>query len=219
MAKKHFYVVKTSEGAKVYDSCEKARAAYEHRSNAIWKGFATREEALTWIGDNATSKTTSKATRATPRAKSAAASAKSRRAANAVYCDSGNSLQTGRPTEIRVTNGSGISLLALVLPANQLNERGNYLPGKGKSNNYGELKGLGLAIEVARIIGATQVCTDSETVYLHWSRDNVKPKVDPETRALAHEVSEARRRFEAEGGSVIKIGGGENPADLGYHRN
>jgi len=53
----------------------------------------------------------------------------------------------------------------------------------------------------------------------YWSQWRMKRKALPEeTVALADEVAELRENFEADGGEVVRIGGGANPADLGFHR-
>jgi hypothetical protein len=35
---------------------------------------------------------------------------------------------------------------------------------------------------------------------------------------MLDDVAELRERFEAAGGSVLRISGDDNPADLGFHR-
>lgn len=133
-----------------------------------------------------------------------------------VYFDSGASLQSGRATQCRVANVAKESLLPLVLGAEELDEGGNLvLPDR--TNNYGELRALGLALEVARALGAKKICGDSELVIDYWSKGICKSK-DADTQELSKEVTAVRSAFEADGGTVEWISGDLNPADLGYHK-
>ncbi len=60
---------------------------------------------------------------------------------------------------------------------------------------------------------------DSKLVIEFWSRWHIKRKDLPgETVALADDVSRAREAFEKDGGTVERISGDHNPADLGFHR-
>ena len=133
-----------------------------------------------------------------------------------VYFDSGASLQSGRATQCRVANEAKESLLPLVLGAGDLDEDGN-LTLAGRTNNYGELRALSLALEVARGLGAKEIRGDSELVIDYWSKGICKSK-DADTLELSKEVTAARSAFEAGGGTVKWISGDLNPADLGYHK-
>lgn len=115
-----------------------------------------------------------------------------------------------------MANEAKESLLPLVLGAGDLDEDGN-LTLAGRTNNYGELRALSLALEVARCLGAKEIREDSELVIDYWSKGICKSK-DADTRELSKEVTAARSAFEAGGGTVKWISGDLNPADLGYHK-
>ena len=59
----------------------------------------------------------------------------------------------------------------------------------------------------------------SKLVIDYWSKRQIKKKdVAVKTVKLAMEVSSLREEFEESGGVVSRIPGGDNPADLGFHR-
>ena len=70
-----------------------------------------------------------------------------------------------------------------------------------------------LFLKIKKIFG------DSKLVIEYWSQWRMKRKELPEeTVALAAEVAKARKKFEESGGTVERISGDHNPADLGFHR-
>jgi ribonuclease HI len=90
---------------------------------------------------------------------------------------------------------------------------------KAATNNYGELLAMKHALMIAKKEGAKRIFGDSKLVIEYWSQWRMKRKDLPEeTVSLAAEVAELREAFESRGGEVIRIGGGANPADLGFHR-
>lgn len=140
-----------------------------------------------------------------------------------VYFDSG----TGRGRgiiEVRVTDRDKNSLLKhLITPRFtqwlnnlgwKLNEFDNIELDPDKSNNYGELLGLYLALEIARKLGYTDIYGDSKLVIYYWSKGqyNNLPK---DTVKLIEKVTENRKNF---GGNIRYINGDFNPADLGFHK-
>ena len=140
-----------------------------------------------------------------------------------VYFDSGTGRGRGI-TEVRVTDKDRNSLLKhLVTPKFtqwlersgwKINEFDNIELDVHKSNNYGELLGLYLALEIARKLGYTDVYGDSKLVIYYWSKGqyNNLPK---ETVKLIEKVTENRKNF---GGNIRYINGDFNPADLGFHK-
>lgn len=140
-----------------------------------------------------------------------------------VYFDSGTGRGRGI-TEVRVTDKDKNSLLKhLITPKFtqwienlgwKINEFDNIELDVHKSNNYGELLGLYLALEIARKLGYTDVYGDSKLVIYYWSKGqyNNLPK---ETVKLIEKVTENRKNF---GGNIRYINGNFNPADLGFHK-
>jgi ribonuclease HI len=138
-----------------------------------------------------------------------------------VYFDAGTGRGDG--VEISVTDEHGKNLLHKAVPASALNRFGkhNVRVGDGTTdatNNYGELLALRYALEIARAESILKIFGDSKLVIDYWSQWKMKRKELPEeTVALAEEVSALREAFEADGGTVGRISGDHNPADLGFH--
>jgi ribonuclease HI len=137
-----------------------------------------------------------------------------------IYFDAGTG--RGEGVEISVTDEKGKNLLHKALGAKELNTFGKHFVrgvGDEATNNYGELLALKYALEIARATRVKRVFGDSKLVIEYWSQWRIKRKDLPEeTVALADEVSRAREAFEEKGGSVERISGDFNPADLGFHR-
>jgi len=135
-----------------------------------------------------------------------------------VYFDAGTGRGDG--VEVSVTDVHGKNLLHKALGEKELNKFGKHLLGNADAtNNYGELLALSYALEIARATRAKKIFGDSKLVIEFWSRWRIKRKDLPEeTVALADDVSRAREAFEADGGTVERISGDFNPADLGFHR-
>jgi ribonuclease HI len=134
-----------------------------------------------------------------------------------IYFDAGTG--RGEGVEISVTDEKGNNVLHKVLSKKEMNRFGKYLVGdESATNNYGELLALKYALEIARKEKIKSIFGDSKLVVEFWSRWRIKRKDLPEeTVALADEVSALRETFEAGGGSVERISGDHNPADLGFH--
>ncbi|MDO8504703.1 MAG: ribonuclease H family protein [Candidatus Liptonbacteria bacterium] len=135
-----------------------------------------------------------------------------------VYFDAGTGRGDG--VEISVTDMRGRNLLREVLPKNKINEFGKHLIAeKGATNNYGELLALKYAIKYALKNEEMNIFGDSKLVIDYWSKGRIKRKdVAPKTIKLASEVEASREEFEEMGGAIHHIPGGDNPADLGFHR-
>ncbi len=135
-----------------------------------------------------------------------------------IYFDAGTGRGAG--VEISVTDEKGNNLLHKALGAKELNKFGKHLLANDEvTNNYGELLALKYALEIARATRTKKVFGDSKLVIEFWSQWRIKRKDLPEeTVALADEVSRSREAFEKTGGTVERISGDVNPADLGFHR-
>jgi viroplasmin and RNaseH domain-containing protein len=134
-----------------------------------------------------------------------------------IYFDAGTG--RGNGVEISVTDEKGKNLLHKTLSKGDLNRFGKHrVENDSATNNYGELLALRYALEIARKEKIKKVFGDSKLVIEFWSQWRIKRKELPEeTVELADEVSALREKFEESGGSVERISGDFNPADLGFH--
>ena len=103
------------------------------------------------------------------------------------------------------------------IPKKKLSRHATHLLGNSATNNYGELLACKYAIEIAMAEDIKKVFGDSSLIIDFWTKWRVKKDVEEETFDLAREVAGLRSEFEKQGGEVIRISGGENPADLGFH--
>ena len=188
----------------ITDEWKKCEKMVIGRTGARFKAFESREDAEAWLGNGA---------RYEP--KPAQSMTKLQ---HGVYFDAGTG--RGEGVEISVTDQDGKNLLHKALSKQQLNQFGKHLvANEAATNNYGELLALRYALEIAKKLKVKNIFGDSRLVIDYWSKWRMKRNELPEeTVALASEVAKLREAFEAEGGSVERIPGGRNPADLGFHR-
>jgi ribonuclease HI len=133
-----------------------------------------------------------------------------------IYFDSG----TGRnqKVEISVTDEKGNNLLNKIHPKIKINKFGKH-PVPGATNNYGELLACKHALNIAIEENSKKIFGDSRLVLDYWSKGFIKKKELPlKTVKLAAETAKLRKEFERGRGSIKFIEGGNNPADLGFHR-
>jgi ribonuclease HI len=174
------------------------------KTGARFKAFDNRIEAESWLKHGAMYE--------------AKASAPRPKLVPGIYFDAGTG--RGEGVEISVTDEKGKNLLHEALGPADLNRFGKHLLDNAEAtNNYGELLAFNYALGIARSMGAKKIFGDSKLVIEYWSQWRIKRKELPEeTVALADEVSRAREEFEEKGGSVERISGDFNPADLGFHK-
>lgn len=167
---------------------------------ARFKSFTDKDEAIQWVAGGAVYQA-KRAPRLEP----------------GVYFDAGTG--RGKGVEISVTDEGGKNLLHKALSKSELNKFGKHvLDSDSATNNYGELLALRYALEIAKKIKVKKVFGDSKLVIEYWSKWRMKRKELPEeTVELADEVAKIREEFESAGGSVERISGDHNPADLGFH--
>jgi len=146
-----------------------------------------------------------------------------------IYFDAGTG--RGEGVEISVTDEKGANLLHKALAKSDLNRFGKHLvviPHSRRAsggrpaatNNYGELLALRYALEIAKKMKIKKIFGDSRLVIDYWSQWRMKRNELPEeTVNLAMKVAKLREAFEKAGGTIERIPGGRNPADLGFHRN
>jgi ribonuclease HI len=174
------------------------------KTGARFKAFDSRSDAEIWLKNGA--RYEAKAAKPRPKLE------------RGIYFDAGTG--RGEGVEVSVTDEKGKNLLHTALGANKLNTFGKHLVDTANAtNNYGELLALHYALEIARATRVKKVFGDSKLVIEFWSQWRIKRKDLPEvTIALADDVSRAREVFEKAGGTIERISGDFNPADLGFHR-
>jgi ribonuclease HI len=174
------------------------------KTGVRFKAFDTWSDAEAWLAHGAAYE--AKATKPRPKLEPG------------IYFDAGTG--RGEGVEISVTDEKGKNLLHKALASAALNKFGKHLVGNADAtNNYGELLALSYALEIARATRVKYVFGDSKLVIDFWSQWRIKRKDLPEeTVTLADDVSRAREEFEKAGGTVERISGDFNPADLGFHR-
>lgn len=134
-----------------------------------------------------------------------------------IYFDAGTGRGIG--VEVRVTDKIGNSLLEEYLPKEMVTVHQNYLAPAGSTNNYGELIGLYLAIDIAVKKRALKIFGDSNLVIKFWSKGAYnRENLNEKTISLIEKVIEKRKKFEKLGGTVEHVSGDINPADLGFHK-
>ncbi|MGL4307845.1 viroplasmin family protein [Cetobacterium sp. SF1] len=171
-----------------------------------YKSFKTEEEAQNWLKEGGIYED-----------KKSKIMALKKSLVPGIYFDAGTGRGIG--VEVRVTDINGNSYLPEYMPTYMVNEFGNYLAPEGSTNNYGELIGLYLAMDIALKENLLNIFGDSNLVINYWSkgafkRDSLKEK----TVSLIEKVVVKRKKFEKLGGSISHVSGDINPADLGFHK-
>jgi len=193
--------------------CEKMVSG---KPGARFKAFQNRKEAEEWLAHGA---------------RYEAKAAVRHELAPGIYFDAGTG--RGEGVEVSVTDELGRNLLHKAISKDELNRFGKHLiANDAATNNYGELLALRYALQVAKKLKkstgrdaalnherAQHIFGDSKLVIEYWSQWRIKRNELPEeTVALATEVAKLREAFEAAGGTIARVKGDHNPADLGFHR-
>jgi len=89
-----------------------------------------------------------------------------------------------------------------------------------KTNNYGELMALALALTYIKThkLNVWNIYSDSSLVVNYWSRE-IANIPNEETTTLINQTTKLRKEFEKECGKVHLISGDINPADIGRHKS
>ena len=136
---------------------------------------------------------------------------------NAIYFDAGTG--RGNGVEVRLTDFNGNSLLYKIMNEKNINEFGNYYVADTRTNNFGELVGIYTAFVYAKKYGTKVICGDSSLIIEYWSKGQYNSSnLENDTIELIKKVTLMRNEFEKKGGTVKKISGDVNPADLGFHK-
>lgn len=201
--KYYAYVVPESGAAGIVDSWPECERMVKGKVGARYKAFDDRPRAEAWLAGGAVYEPKQQVrVRLVP----------------GIYFDAGTG--RGRGVEVSVTDEKGKNLLHKALSRAELNRFGKHVVGNATAtNNYGELLALRHALTIAKKMRVKHIFGDSRLVIEYWSKWRMKRKELPEeTVALAAEVAKLREAFEKRGGTVAHIPGGQNPADLGFHR-
>ncbi|VWL85865.1 RNase H1/viroplasmin domain-containing protein [Oceanivirga miroungae] len=166
---------------------------------ARYKKFKNEMEAKKWLDEGANYETYTKLD------------------SDAIYFDAGTGRGIG--VEVRVTNHLGASILNEIMPKEKINEFGNYLLAPNRTNNFGELCGLFIALKYAKKYKVKKIYGDSELVIKYWSKRIYNEKnLEKDTIKLIIQVSDMYSEFIQNGGELKKISGDINPSDLGFHK-
>ncbi|MDK2949313.1 MAG: ribonuclease H-related protein [Patescibacteria group bacterium] len=193
MAKKKYYAYSINGENGIVDSWDECQSIVSGKK-AKYKSFESKDQAERWLQMGADY------------------SLKNTASVDGVYFDAGTGLGMG--VEVSVTDKNGKTLLK-----EGVNERGNYLIKESVTNNFGELLACKFALEIALEKNCKKIFGDSKLILEYWSRGYIKKEIPEETRKLAQQVKQLRYEFEKNGGEVLHISGGSNPADLGFHQN
>lgn len=197
MKKRKFYAYSMSEKNGVTDTWEECQKIVSGKE-AKYKSFESKEEAERWLLAGADY------------------SIKHIAFEDGIYFDAGTG--AGEGVQINVTDKNGESFLKEIFKKEELNSKGHYLI-KGKvTNNFGELLASKYALKLALTKDVKKIFGDSKLILDYWSKGYIKKEIEEETRNLAGEVKKLRYAFEKNGGEMLHISGGSNPADLGFHK-
>lgn len=224
-----YYAVKKGVNPGIYGSWPECSQQTQGFKGALYKGFNTFEDAQKFIsGENVTVEKMME---------------KSQQllydSDKIIYVDGGFNRHTGKEAWGSVVNGYGSDLIPYAYHQNLLTDmeiKEVSLP-KGKrwimiakfegvyhQNNGAELLslivGLRLAIFLNRNNFPVKIVYSDSQVVLYWSirlKDESAATFDPRKVSYIHELIRLRREFESLGGTVDKVDGDSNPADLGYH--
>lgn len=198
MAKRKVYAYLVNGKSGITETWAECEEKVKGKPEARFKGFESRAEAEKWLEAGANY------------------NIKHLTAEEGIYFDAGTG--PGNGVEVSVTDRKGKSLLGLILDKGLLNQQGRQYAPQGATNNYGELLACKYALQIAEKQNIKKIFGDSKLVIDYWSKWMVKKGVALETVQIAREVSKLREEFEKKGGKVIRISGGCNPADLGFHK-
>ncbi|MFZ3074239.1 MAG: viroplasmin family protein [Minisyncoccales bacterium] len=198
MAKKKFYAYKAGDEKGVTDNWNECAEIVGGQSGAKYKSFESEDEARRWLEAGADY------------------AIKHIALEPGIYFDAGTG--GGNGVEINVSDQRGHGLLHRVLSESELSPKGHYSLKNNATNNYGELLACKYALQIALETGAMKIFGDSALVLDFWSKGHIKKDMGIDTIELAGEAAKLRRRFEQTGGQLLRISGGANPADLGFHK-
>lgn len=215
MTKKFYAYFFNKENIGIVETWEKCKSIVQN-SKARYKSFQSYSEAKAWLQGGAeygSKKIHSESIKT--------------KLEEGVYFDAGTGRKQG--VEVRITDKNGKSLIHILesdsfnkfLEKNSwfINEFDNIQLTRDKTNNFGELLGLYLALECAKNLNLNKIFGDSKLVISYWSKGQFQAdNLNQETISLIKKVAENRKKFELNSASIEHISGDINPADLGFHK-
>lgn len=152
-----------------------------------------------------------------------------------IYCDGSMNKYSGNAGWGSVVDSNGLDLITmynnlieydmstLILSNSKKVILSRFDDVKSQQNNGAELMALIAALRIALSVSQVQeIATDSDLLFKYWSLGRVaaatREKMDPKKAERITECTRLRNEFEKRGGKLIKVGGDENKADLGFHR-
>lgn len=197
-----YFIEKTNEQGILNDWQECLNLIKGKKSR--YKKFKTKKEAETWLLNGAKYENKNN-------------SIEDNLIKSAIFFDAGTG--RGNGVEVRVTDYKKNSILPLIISKKLINEYGNYYVDKKRTNNFGELSGLFFALKFALKNDIKDICGDSELVIKYWANLIYnKNNLDNDTIELIIKVNNLYEKFKKNGGTLHKISGDINPADLGFHK-
>ncbi len=153
---------------------------------------------------------------------------------NILYVDGGQNRQTGNDAwgSVVTSNGQDIipiyghlltdmKLIDVVLPVGARKVIVANFSGTTQQNNGAELLALIAGLRIALTTSNIKtIYSDSDLCVKYWSKSlgtSQRSSFDPRKVSYIDELIHLRREFEKIGGSIVKIRGEDNLADLGYH--
>ena len=208
MAKKQkfyaYYIPDTNENG-IFDNWDDCQKKINGKK-ARYKSFKTILEAKEWLNSGANYEKKEKLTELYSNLNQ-----------NAIYFDAGTG--RGNGVEVRLTDFNKNSLLHKIMDRKMINENGNYYVAENRTNNFGELVGLYMALVYAKRYNVKNICGDSLLIIEYWSKGRYNiSNLENDTIELIKKVTLMRKEFEKKGGIIEKISGDYNPADLGFHK-
>ena len=201
-----YFIIDTSENGILenWSDCQKKVSGKKAR----YKSFKTFLEAEKWLNSGANYE---------KKEKTDLIEQYSELDRDAIYFDAGTG--RGNGVEVRLTDFNGNSLLYKIMNEKNINEFGNYYVADTRTNNFGELVGIYTAFVYAKKYGTKVICGDSSLIIEYWSKGRYNSSnLENDTIELIKKVTLMRHEFEKKGGTIKKISGDVNPADLGFHK-
>lgn len=196
------YILTSDNTQGIVTSWEECKQIIKNNKSR-YKKFNSEEEAKKWLDDGAEYEKREKNNNSLIK--------------TAIYFDSGTG--RGKGVEVKMSDYYSNSLLYFIMDSKLINEFGNYYLSEGRTNNFGELTGLFIALKYALKYNVKDICGDSELVIKYWANGQYnKENLDVDTIKLINKVNELYIKFKNNGGKLHKISGDINPADLGFHK-
>lgn len=240
-----YYAVRCGRTTGIFLNWDECKQSVNGYKGAIYKSFASKQEAESFVRGETQNTARDEPQTPVPKKPSLRSLIRNERIrlevsepelGNYIFCDGGHNRTTGDCAFGSVVNYQGRDLIEGY--TNELTdmELRNVMLPKGprfvivthfndvrtQQNNGAELLALVAALRIALTRDDIKIIyCDSDLLLLHWSR-RLNPErriiMDPRKVEYIDELISLRRRFERRGGSLEKISGGNNLADLGYHK-